>query len=92
MDSQGGLPANVANAGVRIVPKNSVPIPITSSAIRLICFIILIYYVLLHKGIEALEYMVLVSNTKTGFSCEPSELHTSGVVLPGFAGSNDSSS
>jgi hypothetical protein len=38
-----------------MVPKNNAPTPITTSAIRLICFIILICYVLLHKSIEALE-------------------------------------
>ena len=58
------LSGTVANADVRIVPKNSAPIPITTSAIRLICFIILVYHVLLHKSIEGLECMVFV-NTKT---------------------------
>jgi hypothetical protein len=52
-----GLPVwrggTVANAGVRIVPN--APIPITTSAIGLICFIILICYVLLHKSIKALQ-------------------------------------
>ena len=50
----------VANAGMRMVPKNSVTIPITTRTVRLIRFIILVYYVLLHKSIEALECMVLV--------------------------------